>query len=145
MAPFLSGGGLTMRGARPIRNAATAGEAGKFNLLTVLIAAGIIAGVLVGYKFLPPYSSDYSFKRMLDIQTRNAYEWPDEQIRKNIRDFAREESIQLNDEDWVVSRTDKEIFIQARYRVIVELPFNLSRRLTFRHDLRAEIKPKKEL
>jgi hypothetical protein len=134
-----------MQVMRSRRNQVSDRDGGKINVLTILLIAVAAVGVLAGSKFLPPYSSDYTFKRMLEIQTRNAYEWTDEQIRKNILDFVREEGIALQDEDWSVSRTDKEIFVQARYHVIVELPFNLSRRLSFRHDVRGPIKPKKEL
>ena len=58
---------------------------------------------------------------------------------------AKEERIPLKDDDLSIYRSNNVLEIHARYRVIVDLPFDMSRQLPFRHDLVTPIKPKKEL
>lgn len=118
---------------------------GKINWLSVILLMGIAAVIFFSVKFVPPYSTDYSFGHFLKTQSRNGYEWTDDRIRLNINEYCAKENIALQDENWTVYRNDKILTIRVKYRVIVELPLVQDRVLRFNHDISQEIMERKTI
>jgi Domain of unknown function (DUF4845) len=98
-------------------------ERGEGKLKAIVYTVFLVVGVIVAFKVVPPYVSDYQLKDKMNEQARFAVvnHYTEEQIRENLYRVIQDLDIPAKREDIKVTNTNHGIMITVNYTVPVDL------------------------